>query len=79
MRNLTLSIPDDVYKTARVQAAVQGKSISAMVTEYLKSLGNRQAEFAEARKRRNELLDSISGIDCSENVSREELYDRALR
>jgi len=31
MRNITVSVPDEVYRRARVEAAVQGRSVSALV------------------------------------------------
>jgi len=38
MKNITVSVPDDVYQRARVHAAEQGRSVSALVAEYLTSL-----------------------------------------
>jgi hypothetical protein len=40
MKNITVSVDDETYRRARITAAVQGKSVSAMVREYLGSLGS---------------------------------------
>ena len=45
MKNITLSVPDDVYREARVRAAERGSSVSALVAEYLRSLSDREAQF----------------------------------
>ena len=46
VKNLTVSIPDDVYRAARVRAAEGGSSVSALVADYLRSLGDDKAEFS---------------------------------
>ena len=35
MKNITVTVPDDVYRTARIRAAERGTSVSALVGEYL--------------------------------------------
>jgi plasmid stability protein len=35
MKNITLTAPADVYRRARVRAAERGRSVSAIVAEYL--------------------------------------------
>ena len=39
MKNVTVSLPEDVYRVARIRAAERDTSVSAMVREYLESLG----------------------------------------
>jgi plasmid stability protein len=38
MSNITLSVDDNTYRTARIVAAERGTSVSAMVRDYLQSL-----------------------------------------
>jgi hypothetical protein len=54
VRNITVSVSDDVYRSARIRGAELGKSLSALVAEFLSSLSEREAEFArlEANQRR---------------------------
>jgi hypothetical protein len=80
MANITVSVPDDVYRAARIQAAERDTSVSALVAEYLRSLSERDAEFAR-REALWEHVRSQIGKDfkASDNLSREELYDRAAR
>jgi hypothetical protein len=54
MKKITVSVPDDVDRSARVRAAERGTSVTAIVTDYLRSLsGDDGAEFArlEAQQR----------------------------
>jgi len=41
MRNITIAVPEDVYRSARIRAAERGTSVSALVAEYLRSLSDR--------------------------------------
>ena len=50
MKNITVSVPDDVYLTARRQAAERSTSVSQLVAEYLRSL-NREEELRAERAR----------------------------
>lgn len=80
MANITVSVPDEVYRDARVRAAERGSSVSALVAEYLRSLSGREAELARLAAQREELFSRISrDFKASDNLSREELYDRAAR
>ncbi len=82
MKNITVTVDDQTYRLARIRAAERGTSVSAMVREYLKSLTD--AELPVRKRTLGEIVASIQarggGIRSSDNLSREELYDRnALR
>ena len=86
MKNLTISLPDDVYQAARVRAAEEGISLTAMVRAYLTSLSDSESEFARLKALQDEVMAEIdarrargerAGLRASENVSRDELHDRA--
>lgn len=80
MKNVTVSVPDEVYRTARVRAAERGSSVSALVKEFLTSLSSEDAEFARLHARQNEILDRLdSGFAATERLTRDEVHDRALR
>jgi hypothetical protein len=66
MKNITVAVPDDVYRAARIAAAEQGTSVSAVVARYLGELasGDRRSEqrsdlmrvIEEIRRRCDEAL-----------------------
>ncbi len=92
MRNITVPVDEEIYRLARIRAAELDTSVSALVRDYLKSLvedgtggtasGSRDAE-KEAECRR-ELMRQVFqdfeargiGLRMSDNLTREELYDR---
>ena len=38
MKNITVTVPDEIYLIARVHAARQGTSVSSLVRQFLESL-----------------------------------------
>ena len=43
MKNVTIALDDEVHRRARIKAAAMGTSLSALVKEYLTSLGTDDA------------------------------------
>ena len=80
MKNVTISLDDEVYRRARVIAAQRDTSLSAMVKKFLLSLPSEAAMPRNLEHEQEILLDSIwerhSGFSASENLSRDELHDR---
>ena len=75
MSNITLSVDEPTYRTARIVAAEQGISVSALVRNYLQSL--RPAQSAAAPMSLAETFDwAAQGYSAGQRLSREELYDR---
>ena len=76
MKNITVAIDDETYRLARIRAAEQSTSVSAMVKEFLISL----TETEPPREKLRDIIESIraggGGIDPSDNLTREELHDR---
>ncbi len=79
MKNVTVSVPDDVYRVARVRAAEEGSSLSSLVAAYLRSLSERKAEFVRLEAQQKRIQAEIEGFSARHNVDRDALYDRALR
>lgn len=79
MKNLTVSVPDDVYRNARIRAAERGTSVSALVGEYLRSLTQREAELAQLRARWREVVAEIERFRAADRLSRDEVHERAVR
>lgn len=83
MKNLTISIPDDVYRDARIRAAERGMSVSRMVADYLRSLSDAEERRLANNAKRRALVKRIhqrqrdEGVFFSmkDNLSREELYN----
>lgn len=87
MKNITISIDDDLYRQARMKAAEQSTSISALFKNFLVRLTVSEAaetEFQRLAREEQELRAELRarrlGLKPDHNLSRDELHDRhALR
>ena len=76
MKNITVSLPDEVYRKARVKAAERNTSLSAMVKHFLESLAEEEGEFKRLERLQEESYAQIEHFQASNRLSREELYRR---
>jgi len=79
VKNITVSVSEDVYRRARIRAAELGKSVSALVTDYLNSLSGRDAEFARLEAKQRRIQGEIRAFRARDRLSRDDLHDRAVR
>jgi plasmid stability protein len=79
MPNITLSVPAEVLQRARVRAAQQGTSVSAMVRSFLMSVGESDEEFRRLERQQREVLAELGRFAAGGGLRREQLHDRALR
>ena len=79
MKNITVTVPDDVYRNARIRAAERGTSVSALVAEYLRSLSSREAEFSRLEAQQQQLQREIRRFRAGDRLDRGQLHDRAVR
>jgi predicted CopG family antitoxin len=79
VKNITVTVPDDVYRQARIKAAEQGTSVSGLVTDYLERLSTQEAEFARLAARQEEVRRTVTQFRASDRLDREQLHDRAVR
>ncbi len=82
MKNITVSVDDELYHSARVEAALRRKSLSALVRDFLAGLPRDQ----QAKKNDPE-LDRLFALSDSKHkrrkgsagpLNREELYERGI-
>jgi hypothetical protein len=79
VKNITVAVPDEVYREARVRAAERGSSVSALVAEFLRSLGEGDAEFVRLEAQQRRVQSEITRFRAGDRIGRDELHDRALR
>lgn len=79
VKNITVSVSDDVYRQARIRAAELGKSLSALVAEFLSSLSERELEFARLEAKQRRVQSEIREFRARERLSRDEVHERAVR
>ncbi|HEX9035051.1 MAG TPA: hypothetical protein VF834_24685, partial [Streptosporangiaceae bacterium] len=78
MKNLTVSVPDVVYRNARIAAAQRDTSVSALVVAYLEHLSGRMDEFARLEALQRDVLAEIGQFRAADRLSRDEVHDRAV-
>jgi plasmid stability protein len=79
VKNITVSLSDDVYRRARIRAAELGKSVSALVSEFLNSLSEREMEFARLEAKQRRVQSEVRHFRARDRLSRDEIHDRAVR
>ncbi|MHB8691963.1 MAG: hypothetical protein ACYDHH_12025 [Solirubrobacteraceae bacterium] len=78
MKNVTVAVPDDVYRFARIRAAERGTSVSALVSEYLRSIADADAEFERLAALQRAAEAEIDAFRAGDRVSRDAVHSRAL-
>ena len=84
MKNITVTVDDDLYHRARVRAAERQSTVTALVREFLHRLVDGETEFERLQREQNELIAAIRerhpGFSAGDRLSRDEVHDRdALR
>ena len=80
MKNITVSLPDEAYRRARIHAAERDTSVSALVRELLVKLGQGETDTERGKRLQAEVLASIGAFRAGDRVGRDEVHDRrALR
>ncbi|PYQ30655.1 MAG: hypothetical protein DMF56_07545 [Acidobacteria bacterium] len=77
MKNLTISLPDDVYRKARIKAAERDTSVSALVRDLLTEFADEESDFEQRKRLQDEVLASIRSFRAGDRLTREEAHDRA--
>jgi hypothetical protein len=78
VKNITVSLDDETYRRARVIAAQRDTSVSALVKRFLTELASDETEFERLKRLEREIRERITNFSASENLPRDELYDRRL-
>jgi plasmid stability protein len=80
VKNITVTVPDQVYRRARVRAAARDTSVSALVREFLAGLGEEASDFERRKRLQAEVLASVRMFRAGGRLGRDETHNRdALR
>lgn len=79
MKNITVSLDEEVYRRARIKAAELGVSVSALVKRYLTELGSGESDFERLKREEGELRDRISSFTAANRLSRDAIHERGVR
>jgi Arc/MetJ-type ribon-helix-helix transcriptional regulator len=80
MKNITVSVDDEVYHRARIKAALLQTSVSALVRKSLEELAGEETEFERLRAKERAVRERISARSttffAADRLSRDEVHDR---
>jgi hypothetical protein len=76
MKDITISIDEDLYRSAQQRVADIEGLINQQVADYLKCLNGDDEKIAVARERMAELFGDTKGFGVGERPSREEMHER---
>jgi plasmid stability protein len=76
VKNITVSLPDDVYRRARVKAAERDTSVSALVRDFLEALAAEESDSERRKRLQSEVIASIRQFRASDRLTRDEAHDR---
>jgi hypothetical protein len=74
--NVTLKLDADLLREARVIAAEEGRSVSALLTERLESMVRERKAYDKARRRALARLRQGLDLQWTPSLSRDELHAR---
>jgi hypothetical protein len=78
MRNITVSVDDEVYRRARMAAAGLETSVSALVKTYLQQLAAMATDTERLKRQEREIRDKIADFTASAKLPREGTHNRSL-
>ena len=76
MKNITLSVDDEVLAAVRKHAAERNSTVNALVREYLTNLAQHRDRARRARVRLRQLSKQAKGRLGKKTWTRENLHDR---
>jgi plasmid stability protein len=77
VKNITVSLDDEVHRRARIVAAERGTSLSALVKQFLEQLGSGESESDRLRKAESTLRMQVKDFRAADRLSRDALHDRS--
>ena len=77
MKNITVSVDDEIHRRARIKAAERGTSVSAAVRDFLTQWSGEETDFERRKRLQDETLRSITAFRGGDRLGRDELHGRA--
>jgi hypothetical protein len=76
VKNITVTVDDDVYRRARTKAAEQDTSVSALVRRFLIELASGESDSERLKRDERVLRASITAFSAADRLSREDAHAR---
>ena len=76
MKNITVTVDDEIHRRARIKAAERDTSVSAVVREFLTDWSGEETEFERLKRLQNETLNDIDAFRAGDRLPRDEIHFR---
>jgi hypothetical protein len=76
VRNITVTVDDETYRRARVKAAQQDTSVSALVRRFLIDFAQGESEADRLRREEQALRAQITHFRAADRLSRDDIHAR---
>ena len=76
MKNITVSVDDEIYRRARIKAAERDTSVSALVRQFLIDVARNQTETAQLKREEAAILAAIRNFRAADRLSRDVVHLR---
>jgi hypothetical protein len=76
MKNITVTVDDETYRRARMKAAEQDTSVSALVKRFLAELASAESDTERLKREERALRERITDFTAGDRLSREDLHER---
>jgi uncharacterized protein YdaU (DUF1376 family) len=76
MKNITVSVDDETYRRARMKAAEQDTSVSALVKAFLADLAEDESDTDRLRREERALRAQIKTFRAADRLPRDQMHQR---
>jgi hypothetical protein len=76
VKNITVSVDDETYRRARIKAAEQATSVSALVKRFLTELATDETDAERLRREERALRARIRAFSAADRLAREDVHAR---
>lgn len=76
MKNITVTVNDDIHRRARIKAAERDTSVSAVVRDFLIRWSGEETEFERLKRLQNEALNEIDTFRAGDRLPRHDIHSR---
>ena len=76
MKNITVTVDDETYRKARMKAAEQGTSVSALVKRFLTGLVAGESDAERLKREERALRERIGNFRAADRLPREDAHAR---
>jgi hypothetical protein len=76
MKNITVSVDEEIYHRAKIKAAEQDTSLSALVKRFLTELASSESDYERLKREEKELRARIHGFTARDRMPRDEAHER---